>query len=123
MFVTCSVWVALDAADERSGCLWMVPGSQHRYVEHARVKAGHHTISVTDETRRGCEARAVAYPVAAGGAVLNTGRTLHCSKRNGSQRPRRAYILNFRPRDMIRLEREQGFDHGKGGLHNLQKKG
>ena len=28
---------------------------------------------------------------------------------------RRALILNYRPAEMIRLERELGFDHGKSG--------
>lgn len=114
-----SIWVALDQADEDNGCLWMVPGSHHHgYIEHRQVKQGHHTITIDMDTRE-VEEAARPYPVPAGGAVVNTGRTLHCSKRNTSQAPRRAYILNFRPAEMIALERAHGFDHGKTGLQTF----
>jgi hypothetical protein len=38
---------------------------------------------------------------------------LHYSRGNNTAGHRRALIINFRPKAMIRLEREQGFDHGK----------
>lgn len=117
-----SIWVALDDADEENGCMKMVPGShKHGTFSHVRVKEGHHTIHTGGSVDQGAEelirAGARSYPVGAGGAVLNTGHTLHYTGGNGSPRQRRAYILNFRPAPMIELERQHGFDHGRCGLN------
>lgn len=120
-----SIWIALDDVDEETGCMWMVPGSHIKgSFEHAPIKEGHHTIhtggTVDPRAQALIDADARAYPVAAGGAVLNTGRTLHYSGGNRSPtRSRMAYIANFRPGPMIELERQHGFDHGRRGLHNL----
>merc|ERR1712232_974744 len=110
---------ALDDADEENGCMWMVPGShKHGVFEHEHVKDGHHTIhtggSIDGQAEELIRKGATSYPVSAGGAALNTGLTLHFTGGNSSpDRPRRAYIANFRPAAMIELEREHGFDHGK----------
>ena len=55
----------------------------------------------------------MAVPLAPGGCTFHGGSTLHYSRGNSTDRNRRALILNFRPRAMIDLEREQGYDHGK----------
>ncbi|MCH7225909.1 hypothetical protein [Haloferula sp. A504] len=47
------------------------------------------------------------------GTDRKEGATLHYSRGNTTPGHRRALILNFRPTEMIRLERELGFDHGK----------
>lgn len=50
-------------------------------------------------------------PLEAGGCTFHDGFTLHFSKGNSTDGPRRALILNFRPQKMIDLERQQGMDH------------
>ena len=38
---------------------------------------------------------------------------LHYSRGNSTNRPRRAYVTNFRPKAMIDYERRNKYDHGK----------
>jgi hypothetical protein len=52
-------------------------------------------------------------PLKAGGCTIHTGRTLHYTGGNLSNHPRRAYIVNFRPKEMIEFERSHDYDHGK----------
>ena len=52
-------------------------------------------------------------PLKAGGCTIHTGRTLHYTGPNVTKSPRRAYIVNYRPKSMIDFEREHNYDHGK----------
>lgn len=54
-----------------------------------------------------------------GGCTVHTGRTLHYTKGNSTNRPRRAYIINCRPAAMVKMEREKGYTHGKEGIHDV----
>ena len=51
--------------------------------------------------------------VTPGSCTFHGGGVVHDSRGNTTAGHRRALIVNFRPAAMIRLEREQGFDHGK----------
>jgi len=51
-------------------------------------------------------------PLKAGGCTGHHGRTLHYTRGNNSTETRRAFIVNFRPAEMVKLEREMGVDHG-----------
>ena len=59
------------------------------------------------------KADGIPQPLKAGGCTIHTGRTLHYAGANLTDAPRRAYIVNFRPVEMIRFEREHDYDHGK----------
>jgi ectoine hydroxylase-related dioxygenase (phytanoyl-CoA dioxygenase family) len=61
------------------------------------------------------EPGATPVPLPPGSAVVHAGRTLHYSRGNTTDGPRRAYIHNFRPAAMIARERELGMDHGLTG--------
>jgi len=50
--------------------------------------------------------------------VFHNGRVLHASHPNVSDRPRRAWIICCRPKKMIKYERDNGFDHLKGGFES-----
>ena len=90
--------------------------------------------------------RGEARPVRAGGCTVHTGRTLHYTGGNrsglpkalefiiGAQehffflyepvyyrtaRPRRAFIVNCRPAEMVERERQNNYDHGKTGLDGI----
>ena len=54
----------------------------------------------------------ISAPIEAGGCTLHHGRTLHYSRGNNTSSTRRGFILNFRPKAMVKEERERGFDHG-----------
>ena len=53
------------------------------------------------------------YPLSAGSCTFHHGRMLHYSRGNTTDRQRRAYVTNFRPREMIEFERKNNYDHGK----------
>ena len=58
-------------------------------------------------------------PLKKGDAVLWTGRTLHYANGNYTDKLRRTYILNYRPKKAIEFERKNGFDHLKNGFQNF----
>lgn len=106
-----SFWVALDNATIDNGCMWFVSGS-HQEGElrlHRPVKEGHH-VRCTDLCT---EAEGKPFPLSPGSCTLHHGRTLHYTRGNSTNFQRRAYILNFRPSEMIAWERKHEFDHGK----------
>ena len=102
-----SVWMPLQEATLENGCLQFVPGSHQRaIVEHQPIGNdprvhGLETVAPIDE------ARAVPCPLPAGGATFHLNRTLHYAGPNGSNVPRRAYIIGFgnarRKRAIVRV--------------------
>ncbi|MGW7364123.1 phytanoyl-CoA dioxygenase family protein [Streptomyces sp. NPDC054841] len=104
-----SIWVALDDADLDNGCMWYGKGSHRQPLRPHRPTSDGKNIEC--DCSEG-EAGATPVPLPAGSAVAHSGSTLHYSRGNTTGGNRRAYILNYRPAAMIRLEREQGADHG-----------
>ena len=104
-----SCWLALDEATLENGCMWFVPGSQLKPARaHRPAGKGGGALECD-----GDEAEGLAVPLKPGCCTFHDGGTLHYSRGNSTQTNRRALIVNFRPAAMIKLEREQGFDHGK----------
>ncbi len=101
-----SCWIALDDVNEENGCMWFVPKEEDiKVVPHqALPNAGALYCDTPLE-------KAISVPLMAGGCTFHDGFTLHYSKGNITSGQRRALILNFRPKKMIALEREQGVDH------------
>jgi ectoine hydroxylase-related dioxygenase (phytanoyl-CoA dioxygenase family) len=61
-----------------------------------------------------CEAKedeAIPVLLNAGDCTFHDGRTIHYSRGNETSFRRHALILNFRPKKMIQVERQNGFDH------------
>ncbi|OON81083.1 phytanoyl-CoA dioxygenase family protein [Streptomyces tsukubensis] len=104
-----SIWVALDDAVLDNGCMWYVQGShKHPLRTHYPTSDGKNIQCDCSEDEPG----ATAVPLPAGEGVAHSGTTLHSSRGNTTDSVRRAYILNFRPAEMLRLERERGYDVG-----------
>ena len=103
-----SIWLALDEATLENGCMWYVPGSNDQSMRPHRPAGNAGGALMCD----GDEAEGVAVPLKPGSAVIHAGNTLHYARGNRTDNHRRAFILNFRPAAMIKLEREQGMDHG-----------
>ena len=101
-----SCWIAIDHATEENGCMWFVSKDQdNKVLDHSAPVAG---------GALRCEApidRAQCIPLKPGDCTFHDGFTLHFSKGNSTKGHRRALILNFRPKDMIDLERSKGVDH------------
>ncbi|MCX5338665.1 phytanoyl-CoA dioxygenase family protein [Streptomyces atratus] len=105
-----SIWVALDESTLDNGCMWYVRGS-HETPIRAHRSAGAGGGAIECECSED-EPGAMPLPLAPGHAAAHAGGTLHYSRGNTTDGHRRAYILNYRPADMVRLEREKGMDHG-----------
>lgn len=105
-----SIWVALDESTLDNGCMWYVRGS-HETPLRAHWPAGTGRGAIECECSED-EPGATPVPLAPGHAAAHAGGTLHYSRGNTTDGHRRAYILNYRPAEMVRMEREQGMDHG-----------
>ncbi len=100
-----SCWIALDHVFEDNGCMWFIPKSKDILEPHTLYTKGGALHCKADISK------AQSVPLNAGGCTFHDGFTLHFSKGNITSSQRRALILNFRPKKMIELEREQGVDH------------
>lgn len=106
-----SCWLALDDATIDNGCMWYVPKSHLKPLRphrHMGVKGGALVCDVDEN-------EGVPIEIKPGTGIFHHGATLHYSRGNSTASQRRAFILNFRPKAMIDLEREAGFDHGRSG--------
>ena len=87
-----SVWMPLDEATVESGCMQFIPGSHkedlrwHRHIDDDPLIHG----LVTDDVD---PSKAVACPLAPGGATFHHSGTLHYTAPNTTDSPRRAYII------------------------------
>ena len=106
-----SFWLALDEATIDNGGMWYVPGSHLLPLRSHTNARGKGSALICEAT----EDEGVVVELKAGSCVLHHGATLHYSRGNITNSNRRALIINFRPHEMINLERQQGFDHGRTG--------
>jgi ectoine hydroxylase-related dioxygenase (phytanoyl-CoA dioxygenase family) len=106
-----SCWLALDHARLDNGCMWYVPGS-HLLPMRAHHSAGSSGGALSCDAN---ESEGIAVELPPGSCAFHHGTTLHYSRGNSTGQQRRAFIVNFRPAEMIRLERSKGFDHGRTG--------
>jgi Phytanoyl-CoA dioxygenase (PhyH) len=95
--VTC--WVALDATDERNGCLWVIPGSHRDGVVEHRESRGRERIALGVD-----EHRATPVRLKAGECVVFHGNLLHMSKGNNGDQMRRAYFFRYADADAIEVK-------------------
>lgn len=88
-----TVWVALDAVDERNGCVYVLPGShKHGLLDHStKADTWHLQIDV-----EGDGVPAILQP---GEAVAFTGLTLHRSKLNHTVNARRGFFMEYADAD------------------------
>lgn len=111
-----SCWVSLDQATLDNGCMWYIPGSHHLPVRphHAAGKGGGALACAASEEE------GVAVELQPGDCVLHHGGTAHYSRGNSTGFRRRAFITNYRPKEMIAYERAQGQDHtGERKVRNV----
>lgn len=113
-----SCWLALDEARIDNGCMWFGPASHLQPVRSHRF-AGKQGGALTCDFE---ESEVQPVELKPGSCTFHHGRTLHFSRGNTSPDRRRAFIVNFRPAAMIKLERSLGFDHGKNDAGNRQLK-
>ena len=96
-----SVWVALDATDERNGCLWFLPGS------HLRGLLPHRKPTPGVPAQVELAADGIPMPLEAGEAVLFSGFALHRSTPNHTDTPRRAFFVEYCEAGALRSDNRQ----------------
>ena len=103
---SCSFWIALDNADIENGCMAYVAGSHLSEIkEHSKNENGALSTTLSDDD-------IITYgEIEAGDAIVHHGITLHYAGGNKSNRNRKAWIVNYRPLDMVSFMRSQGFNH------------
>jgi phytanoyl-CoA hydroxylase len=91
------IWIALDPATRDNGCLHYLPGS-HRHTSPDR------TVSISDDVGalfalypELASSRPRAVEVAAGGAIVHNGLTVHGAGANMTERWRRAMTCQYMP--------------------------
>jgi ectoine hydroxylase-related dioxygenase (phytanoyl-CoA dioxygenase family) len=90
----CSVWVPLQDADERNGCLWLVPGSHRRGLQSYHHE-DHGMCRLAMDLDKVDLSGAVPCPAAAGSVVVFSALTWHASKGNRTDQIRRAFIVSY----------------------------
>ncbi len=110
---TASFWMALDDTTLENGCLCFVPGSHlepalraHRPLHGDRGRS--HTLVAQVDAEHD-EIRPV--PIRRGDVTVHHERTIHGSQGNRSPGWRRGYVVAFRARETVALERRMGFTH------------
>ncbi|MEE3233362.1 MAG: phytanoyl-CoA dioxygenase family protein [Candidatus Latescibacterota bacterium] len=100
-----SAWIPFDDADEKNGCMWMVPGS-HKWgnqIEFLREQGELRTLDEfnklkkfnTPEESETNSVEPVAWPVKRGEVSFHHSLTWHGSPLNQSIRPRRAIAIHY----------------------------
>jgi phytanoyl-CoA hydroxylase len=101
-----SVWVPLQDADERNGCLWVVPGS-HRWGLEDFTWQETGTCQKRIDRWEYADQHAVSLPARAGSVVLFSAWTWHHSKHNQTAGIRRAFIVSYQEATVPRGAGEQ----------------
>ena len=101
-----SIWFAIDEATLENGCMWYTPKSHKSPLREHFQPSGKGALQCS-----GSENESIAVPLKPGSCAIHHGHTLHYSRGNDTSSHRRAFILNFRPKKMVELERAQGMDH------------
>ncbi|MGJ3242370.1 MAG: phytanoyl-CoA dioxygenase family protein [Opitutales bacterium] len=85
-----TVWVALDDVDEQNGCVWVMPKSHlNGVLDHGKASADNWFLNVDTE------GDGIPAVMKAGEAVAFTGLTLHRSKLNHTDKPRRGFFMGY----------------------------
>jgi hypothetical protein len=107
---TCTLWLALDRADEGNGCMRVIPCSHLADIDHARVARSSFRIEIPAESiDEGAAVDVVRDP---GEFELHDVRTVHGSRANRSGRRRAAIIFRYMPSTSV-FERDPTWLEGK----------
>lgn len=89
-----SIWLPLQDAHERNGCLWVVPGSHAWGIDPYHMVDTGQCRKVIDREAYADE-HATPLPVRAGSVVLFSAWLWHHSKNNHTDQVRRAFIVSY----------------------------
>ena len=109
---TATFWLAVDHSTEANGCMRFVPATTHEehLRPHAPVFGGRGTShALGTELLAGDEV--IVKPIARGDCTVHNERVMHGSGGNDTDGYRRAYILAYRSKATVQIERQLGFTH------------
>jgi len=89
-----TMWLPLVDADEKNGCMWVMPGSHRSPVVRHTVSANGKYLQI-DPKEFPRTGRRVACPVRKGGVLLVTNRTAHASFKNNTDHVRWSMDLRY----------------------------
>ena len=92
--------IYLDDASLENGCLQVVPGLHHSYLDH-HDEAGRFSGLITDSAFEGTDSLARALPGSAGSVILMHCLLPHSSLPNHSSSARRTLIFEYRASDAL----------------------
>ena len=88
-----TAWVALSPSNEESGCMQMIPGSQHEMKEHNDTYGEQNILTRGQEVEVGDETRAVSLNLRPGQMSLHSARVIHRSQPNNSDDRRIGFVI------------------------------
>ena len=91
---SCGIWLALDDADEKNGCLWVVPESHTGRIYDHVEPSGEYNQQEFREVLEARDMAEVSVPLRAGSALFFDGRLLHRSGLNETDRDRTCYVIH-----------------------------
>lgn len=104
--VRMAVWAPLQDADERNGCLWVVPGS-HRWGLQPYDQIDYDQCRKRLKQADYAEEHAVPLRVRAGDVALFSAWTWHHSEGNQTDRVRRAFIVTYQEATILEGKRDE----------------
>jgi hypothetical protein len=111
---TATTWLAIDESTVENGCMRFVPAtngepSLRPHVAQYGDRANGESHALGTDLRPGDQI--VTVPIARGDVTVHNERVMHGSGGNNTAGYRRAYIIAFRSRATVEVERELGFTH------------
>lgn len=106
---TLTVWIALDDATVKNGCLFYGDGS-HRGPVYEHVAPPDEPFNLQIPTEKIDDFPMTAAPVPAGGISFHHGNTWHQSSSNTSSRPRRAVAMHYLHNDASLIDPALRYD-------------
>ena len=108
----CNIWLALEDCTVESGCMRFVPTPLTCSELTPHRAAGNGKGALMTDPPNGVDTQ-VCTPLKAGSVVVFNNYTYHFGGPNTSDGWRPAFVAQYRPKRMIQMCRELGFDHGK----------
>lgn len=109
---TATLWLAIDDSTVENGCMRFVPGTMREPdVRPHAPQYGDRGTSHALGTDLRPDDEVVTVPIRRGDVTVHNERVMHGSGGNTTGGYRRAYVLAFRSRETIAIERELGFTH------------
>lgn len=109
---TATVWLAIDHSTPDNGCMRFVPETNRELTLRSHVpQFGDRGASHALGTELLATDDVIEVPIRRGDVTVHNERVMHGSGGNTTAGFRRAYVVAFRSKDTVEIERDLGFTH------------